>query len=80
MRTRTHLKRLRNVQEETEYLFRTLSALERKLGPVLFQFPASFRADKEALEDFLALIPGSMSCAFEFRNPSWLDADIQGPS
>ena len=38
----THLKRLRNVGEETGYLFRSLSILERKLGPVLFQFPKSF--------------------------------------
>ena len=42
----THLKRLRHVDEETEYLFRTLSVLDRKLGPVLFQFPESFRADR----------------------------------
>jgi len=71
----THLKRLRNVEEETDYLFRTLSVLDMKLGPVLFQFPKSFRADRPALEDFLALIP-DMSCAFEFRSPSWLDAEI----
>ncbi len=71
----THLKRLRNVDDETGYLFRTLSVLERKLGPVLFQFPGSFRADRMALEDFLALIP-DMSCAFEFRSPSWLDVAI----
>ena len=32
----THLKRLREVEEETEYLFRTLSVLEKKLGPVVF--------------------------------------------
>ncbi len=70
----THLKRLKNVDEETEYLFRTLSVLDRKLGPVLFQFPKSFHADPPALKDFLALIPGTMSCAFEFRSPSWLDA------
>jgi len=72
----THLKRLRNVGEETEYLFSTLSVLDRKLGPVLFQFPKSFRADHGALKDFLALIPGNMSCAFEFRSPSWLDVEI----
>jgi uncharacterized protein YecE (DUF72 family) len=72
----THLKRLRNVGEEAGYLFRTLSVLERKLGPVLFQFPKSFRADRPALEDFLPLIPNNMSCAFEFRSPSWLDAEI----
>ncbi len=74
----THLKRLRDVSEETRYLFRTLSVLDRKLGPVLFQFPKSFRADRPVLEDFLALILGDMACAFEFRNVSWLDDEILG--
>ena len=72
----THLKHLKNVEEETGYLFRTLSALKQKLGPVLFQFPASFRADKHALEDFLKLIPDNIACAFEFRSPSWLGSEI----
>jgi len=74
----THRKRMRNVSGETEYLFRTLSVLDRKLGPVLFQFPKSFPADRQRLKDFLALIPGHISCAFEFRSPSWLDVDILG--
>ena len=72
----THLKRLRYVSDETGYLFKTLSVLDRKLGPVLFQFPKSFRADRTALEDFLAQIPRDMASAFEFRNPSWLDDEI----
>jgi len=72
----THLKRLRNVSEETKYLFRTLSVLGRRLGPVLFQFPKSFRKDRRALEDFLGLIPDDMTSAFEFRSPSWLDDEI----
>jgi uncharacterized protein YecE (DUF72 family) len=72
----THLKRLRDVGRETEYLFRTLSVLDRKLGPILFQFPKSFHADRPALEDFLAMVPGNISCAFEFRSPSWLDGEI----
>ena len=72
----THLKRLKDVGGETEYLFRTLSTLDRKLGPVLFQFPPNFRADRLRLEDFLALIPGHISCAFEFRSPSWLEVEI----
>jgi uncharacterized protein YecE (DUF72 family) len=70
----THLKQLRNVFEETEYLFRSLSVLGGKLGPVLFQFPKSFRADLSVLEDFLGLIPGAGSCAFDFRSPTWLEA------
>jgi len=72
----THIKQLRNVEDEAGYLFRTLRVLGKKLGPVLFQFPKSFRADYQALEDFLALIPEKTSCAFEFRNPSWLDEKI----
>jgi uncharacterized protein YecE (DUF72 family) len=71
----THLKRLRNVGEEAEYLFRALSILGRKLGPVLFQFPGSFHADRPALDDFLGLLP-DISCAFEFRSPSWLKLEI----
>jgi uncharacterized protein YecE (DUF72 family) len=67
----THRKRLRNVEEEAEYFFRTLSVLGSKMGPVLFQFPKSFRVDRALLEDFLAVIPGNVSCAFEFRSPSW---------
>lgn len=72
----THLKKLRNVSEESEYFFRTLSVLNGKLGPVLFQFPKSFRKDTSALEDFLGLIPSTFQCAFEFRNPSWLNDEI----
>ena len=72
----THLKRLRNVEEETEYLFRTLSLLDRKLGPVLFQFPKSFQADRPLLEAFLDLIPPNSSCAFDFRSPSWHGIEI----
>ncbi len=72
----THLKKLRNVSQETEYLFRTLTALDRKLGPVLFQFPKSFRADRPALQDFLGLIPADTPCAFELRSPSWADDEI----
>ncbi|SRR6266571_736544 len=73
----THLKQLRNVFEETEYLFRTLSVLDKKLGPVLFQFPKSFRVNHRAeLKDFLDLIPVNVHCAFEFRSPTWFDDEI----
>lgn len=67
----THLKRLRNVVEESDYFFRTLSVLEEKTGPVLFLFPKGFRADPARLDDFLTLIPKDMLCAFEFRDSTW---------
>ena len=72
----THRKRLRKVEEETEYFFSSLAALDRKMGPVLFQFPASFHVDRAALKDFLPLIPVHRQCAFEFRHSSWIDPEI----
>jgi len=72
----THKKRMKNAEEETEYFFKTLSVLGKKMGPVLFQFPKSFRADRTVLEDFLTLIPEDVHCAFEFRNASWIDTKI----
>jgi len=72
----THIRQLRNVFEETEYLFNTLSVLDRKLGPLLFQFPKSFRADRPLLENFFPLIPGNTACAFDFRSPTWLEGGI----
>src|SRR5512137_1392128 len=53
----THVKRLRNVGQETEYFLRTLTVLSARLGPVLFQFPPGLRADYQGLKDFLALLP-----------------------
>jgi uncharacterized protein YecE (DUF72 family) len=72
----THIKRLRHVSSEAGYLFKSLSVLEKKLGPVLFQFPESFHADQAVLHDFLALIPGRTLCAFEFRSASWLSDGV----
>jgi len=72
----THLKRLRNVGSELQYLFRTLSVLHGKQGPVLFQLPDSFHADTETLGNFLDLIPDQTRCAFEFRHPSWTNNEV----
>lgn len=72
----THVKRLKEVGEETEYYFRTVSLLGDRLGGVLFQFPGFFRADLSRLEAFLALIPAGVRCAFEFRSPTWVDAGV----
>jgi len=72
----THIKRLKNVESETKYLFKTLSMLGSKLGPVLFQFPKTFPAEVQELKSFLSLLPRTMSFAFEFRNSSWLNGTI----
>jgi uncharacterized protein YecE (DUF72 family) len=72
----THLKRLQNVEQEMDYFLRTLAVLNEKLGPVLFQFPKSFKADLPRLANFLDLLPKEISGAFDFRHPSWLQAEV----
>lgn len=72
----THVKRLKNVDDEADYLFRTLPVLGQKLGPVLFQFPHFFHVHRPLLELFLELIPPGMLCAFDFRSPSWHTDEI----
>ncbi len=52
----THVKRLKGVKEVWETFIKNALNLEEKLGPILFQFPPSFRAgatEIKRLEDFL---------------------------
>lgn len=72
----THMKRLQHVSSEMGYLFKSLSVLNKKLGPVLFQLPGTFHADPSLLKAFLELIPRGSLCAFEFRSASWLIPEV----
>ena len=54
----THFKRLRNVEEPIADFFASgLLELKDKLGPILWQFPPTFKFDKNLFENFLALLP-----------------------
>ena len=74
----THIKRLKDVEQETEYLFRTLSLLGERLGPVLFQFPKTFSVKADRLQGILELIPDGVKCAFAFRAPASPGDDVLG--
>jgi uncharacterized protein YecE (DUF72 family) len=69
----THLSRLKpeSAEEPLRSLYRTLGALGRKRGPVLFQLPPSLKKDLPRLAGFLALLPEDHRAAFEFRDESW---------
>src|SRR5690348_6999640 len=54
-------------------LYRCLSALGDKRGPVLFQLPPALKKDVPRLAAFLELLPPDHAAAFEFRNDSWFD-------
>ncbi len=72
----THVKKLKDVDEAWERFFYNALALGEKLGPVLFQFPASWHANAERLAGFLSILPDGYRYAFEFRNESWFNDGI----
>jgi len=72
----THIKRLKNVADETKYLLETAALLEERLGVVLFQLPPNSKKDAERLRDFLALLPDDTRTAFEFRHETWFDEEV----
>jgi uncharacterized protein YecE (DUF72 family) len=60
----THIRRLRDVETPLANFFASgVLRLEEKLGPVLWQFPASFRFSAERLDQFFALLPRDTEAA-----------------
>jgi uncharacterized protein YecE (DUF72 family) len=54
----THIRRLRDIDAPLANFFASgLFNLREKLGPVLWQFPPSFRFDPERMQRFLELLP-----------------------
>ena len=85
----THIKRLKGVKKDWKIFIKNGLTLKEKLGPILFQFPPSFRATGEnikRLEEFLKFIrinprlnphkSAALRFAFEFRHQSWRDEKI----
>jgi uncharacterized protein YecE (DUF72 family) len=60
----THIRRLREVETPLANFFASgVLRLGEKLGPVLWQFPASFRFSAERLDHFFALLPRDTQAA-----------------
>jgi uncharacterized protein YecE (DUF72 family) len=68
----THVRRLRELPEGMRRLAERIEPLisSAKLGPMLWQLPATFRRDDARLASALAELPPGRH-AFEFRHPSW---------
>ncbi len=72
----THMKRLKDAADETEYVLRTAQTLGDRLGVILFQLPPFLKKDLPRLEAFIALLPEGTRAVFEFRDASWNDDDV----
>jgi uncharacterized protein YecE (DUF72 family) len=67
----THNKKLRDPKQTVKKFMTVIEKLERRLGPILFQLPPSWRVNVERLEEFIAALPPAHRYAFEFRHESW---------
>jgi len=73
----THILRLRDIEKPMANFFASgLLALKEKLGPILWQFPPSFRFDAELFENFLKQLPHNTFAAAKLAQQR--DAGMQG--
>jgi uncharacterized protein YecE (DUF72 family) len=75
----THIRRLRDVETALANFFASgILNLREKLGPVLWQFPATFRWDPERFSAFFALLPRDTQAALALARRR--DARMHGRS
>lgn len=67
----THNKKLKDPVPAIDRVLPLLETLGPKVGPLLFQLPPKWELNLERLKEFLSVLPGEYSYAFEFRNHSW---------
>jgi uncharacterized protein YecE (DUF72 family) len=72
----THDSKLQRCEDITQVFCRTAKTLGEKLAVLLFQLPPTFKKDAGVLRDFAELLPEGTRAAFEFRHPSWFDAEV----
>jgi uncharacterized protein YecE (DUF72 family) len=70
----THWLRLANADEVVSAFLDRAKVLGPRLGTILFQCPPNLQYDRKLIEAFLAYLPPTFRCAFEFRHPSWSEA------
>jgi uncharacterized protein YecE (DUF72 family) len=84
----THMKRLLAAETPlANFIASGLLRLERKLGPILWQFPPNFAFDPERIEAFLRLLPHDTRAAARLgrrhdnrlKAPAWLNVDAERP-
>ena len=72
----THNKKLKDPQNALDNLLPRAAHLGPKLGPILFQLPPHWRVNVGRFADLLEILPRDLRYAFEFREPSWINLEI----
>ena len=72
----THFRRLKDAGPQTRIMLKTVSALEERLGAVIFRMPEDMKKDLKRLETFLKVLPAETPAVFDFRHPTWFDDEV----
>ena len=72
----THDSKLVSCDKLTAEFCLVAGTLGPQLGALLFQLPPSMKKDLARLDAFLDTLPPKAPAAFEFRHPSWFDAEV----
>jgi len=72
----THFRRLKDAAPQTRIMLKTISALEERLGAVIFRLPENMQKDLKRLETFLKVLPSDTPAVFDFRHPTWFDDEV----
>jgi uncharacterized protein YecE (DUF72 family) len=72
----THYRRLKDANQPTGTFLKTVSALEDRLGAVIFRLREDMEKDLKRLEKFLETLPTDTPAAFDFRHPTWFDDEV----
>jgi uncharacterized protein YecE (DUF72 family) len=73
----THMRKLREIEKPLANFFASgVLALKEKLGPILWQFPPSFRYDRARFEGFFDLLPHDTEAAVRLARKR--DARLKG--
>jgi len=72
----THIKRLKDAEEELKTFFKSIEPLKEKAKVILFQLPPSLTFSKELFEDFLEKLPSGYKHVVEIRNKSFQNEEF----
>jgi uncharacterized protein YecE (DUF72 family) len=72
----THNKKLKDPENALDNILARAAHLDKKLGPVLFQLPPRWKVNAARLEALLEVLPRELRYVFEFRETSWMNAEV----
>jgi len=72
----THNRKLKDGAQTSDKFISQMRELGKRLGPILFQLPPSWRVNRDRLAEFLSELPRTQHYVFEFRNETWNTPEV----